>query len=258
MPVIEEWQSRGLEKVYIMVYLDCIHVKLRKDGKVRNTAIYTALGVDKEGKKHILGHWIGDGGEGSNYWLSVITDIKNRGTEDILICAVDGLKGFKEAIQSVYPDCIVQRCIIHQIRNSFKYVSWKDKKEFVKDLKTVYKAATLDEAEDNLLRLSDKWSNKYLLSVKSWEDNWEDLSQYFQFTPEIRRLVYTTNIIEGYYRQIRKVIKNKGVFPTKDSVRKMFFLATRDIIRKWTRPITNWPKIMNQLAIKFEGRIDYG
>jgi transposase-like protein len=257
LPLVEEWQSRPLDSLYVMIYLDCIHVKLRRDGKVQNTAVYTVLAVDKEGKKDILGHWVGDGGEGSNYWLNVITDIKNRGVQDVLICSVDGLKGFDDAIHSVFPDCIVQQCIIHQIRNSLKYVSWKDRKEFVRDLKLVYKATTKEEAEVNLGKLTKKWSGKYQLSIKSWQDNWENLSQFFQFTPEIRRLIYTTNIIEGYYRQIRKVTKNKGVFPTEISIRKMFYLATRDIMRKWTKPISNWPKIMNQLAIKFEGRLSY-
>lgn len=254
LPLVEEWQNRPLQEFYAIIYLDCIHVKIRREGKIKNTAIYTILGVDLEGKKDILGHWVGKGGEGSNYWLKVISDLKNRGTNDVLIACVDGLKGFSEAIHAVYPETIVQKCIIHQIRNSLKYVSWKDKKEFMRDLKEVYKAKTLEEAESSLRELSNKWSDKYGLSIKSWEDNWDELSTYFDYTPKIRKIIYTTNIIEGYYRQIRKVIKSKNMFPTENSVRKMFYLINDDITRKWTMPIQDWSLILNQLAIKFEGR----
>lgn len=254
IPLVEEWQNRPLQEFYAVIYLDCIHVKMRVDGKVQNIAIYTILGLDFEGKKDVLGHWVSKGGEGSNYWLKVISDLKNRGVNDVLIACVDGLKGFSEAIHAVYPETIIQRCIIHQIRNSLKYVSWKDKKEFMKDLKTVYKASTLEEAESALLELSGKWSGKYGLSVKSWEDNWSELSTYFDYTPIIRKIIYTTNIIEGYYRQIRKVIKSKNMFPTENSARKMFYLINDDITRKWNMPIQDWSLILNQLAIRFEGR----
>lgn len=256
MPLVEEWQARPLEDIYPIIFLDCIHVKLRRDGRIQNTAVYIALAVNTDGKKEVLGHWVGDGGEGSNFWLSVITDLQNRGVKDVLIACVDGLKGFKEAINSVFPDAIVQKCIIHQIRNSLKYVSWKDKKEFVTDLKRVYQASTKEEAETGLLQLDEKWSAKYKIAVKSWQDNWEDLSQYFQFTYGIRRLIYTTNILEGYNRMIRKVTKTRSNFPTEESILKIMYLATRDIERKWTMSLQNWTLILSQLAIRFEGRLN--
>lgn len=256
LPLMEEWQNRHLDSVYAVVYLDCIHVKLRRDGKMQNTAIYIALGIDLEGRKQVLGHWVGDGGEGSNFWLKVITDLNNRGVKDILIACVDGLKGFKEAIHSVYPETIVQRCVIHQIRYSLKFVSWKDKKAFMGDLREVYQAATKEEAELNLEILSENWSSKYHIAVKSWQDSWEDLSQYFQFTEGIRKLIYTTNLLEGYNRMLRKVTKTRANFPTSESALKLMYLATRDIERKWTMSIQNWNLILSQLAIRFEGRLD--
>lgn len=256
MPLVEEWQSRPLDSVYPILYLDCIHVKLRRDGRMQNTAVYIALAINTEGRKEVLGHWVGDGAEGSNFWLSVITDLQNRGTDDILIACVDGLKGFKEAINSVYPDAIVQKCVIHQIRNTLKYVSWKDKKKFMTDLKEVYRANTKEEAESNLLKLDEKWSSKYKIAVKSWQDNWEDLAQYFEFTPQIRRLIYTTNLLEGYNRQIRKVTKNRSNFPTEDSILKLMYLAVRNIEKKWTMSIQHWALILSQLAIRFEGRLN--
>lgn len=254
LPLVDEWQNRPLDKVYAIIYLDCIHIKQRCEGKVENIAIYIVMGIDLEGKKDILGFWTSSGGESSNYWLKVVTELKNRGVEDILICCFDGLNGFKEAIHSIYPKCDVQRCIIHQIRNTLKYISWKDRREFMKDLKTVYKADTKNQAEKNLEALEKKWNRKYAIAVKKWVDDWDDLSTYFDFTPEIRKLIYTTNIIEGFNRQIRKVTKNKGVFPTENAVKKMFYLATMDISRKWTQSVRGWKSILNQLAIKYEGR----
>ena len=256
MPMVEEWQSRPLDNIYPILYLDCIHIKLRRDGRMQNTAVYIALAINTEGRKEVLGHWVGDGTEGSNFWLSVITDLQNRGVDDVLIACVDGLKGFKEAINSVFPDTIVQKCVIHQIRNTLKYVSWKDKKEFMGDLKEVYQASTKEGAETNLLSLDEKWSDKYKIAVKSWQDNWEDLSQYFEFTPQIRRLIYTTNILEGYNRQIRKVTKTRSNFPTEESVLKLMYLAARNIEKKWTMTIQHWALILSQLAIKFEGRLN--
>jgi transposase-like protein len=204
------------------------------------------LGIDLEGHKEVLGHWIGDGGEGANFWLSVITDLQNRGVQDVFIASVDGLTGFKEAIQAVFPDTKVQRCIIHQIRHSLKYVTWKDRKAFVADLKTIYKAATQEEAEANLLKLEEKWVGKYGAAVRSWQNNWSDLATFFEFPQEIRRLIYTTNTVEGYHRQLRKVTKTKGVFPTEQSVRKLLYLATINITKKWTATIQNWALILNQ------------
>jgi transposase-like protein len=253
-PMVEGWQNRPLAPVYAMLFLDAIHIKLKRDGKIANVAVYNVLGIDLDGHREILGHWIGDGAEGSNFWLSVITDIQNRGVQDIFLAAIDGLSGFKDAIHSVFPKAKVQRCIIHQIRYSLKYVVWKDRKAFTADLKKIYQAATREEAEANLLKLEETWGGKYGAAIRSWQNNWENLATFFEFPKEIRRLIYTTNTVEGYHRQLRKVIKTKGSFPTEQSVRKLLYLATMDITKKWTAPIRNWPLILNQLAIRFEDR----
>ena len=254
MPLVEAWQSRPLDKVYAIIYLDAIHYKLKREHKIENHAIYIVLAVDLEGHKDVLGHWVGNGEEGASFWLSVVTDLKNRGVEDIFIACVDGLTGFKEAIQSVFPLVEIQRCIIHQIRNSLKYVTWVDRKAFTRDLKLVYQASTREQAETNLLKLSEKWGDKYTIAIRSWENNWEDLATMFNYTPEIRRLIYTTNTLEGYNRQLRKVTKNRGAFPTAAAARKLLWLAHQDISKKWTMPIPRWAQILNQLAIRFEGR----
>jgi putative transposase len=253
-PLVEEWQNRPLAPVYAIVYLDALHLKLKKDGKIDTVAVYNVLGVDLEGKREVFGHWIGDGGEGANFWLSVITDLQNRGVQDIFIASVDGLAGFSDAIHAIFPRTEVQRCIIHQIRYSLKYVPWKDKKAFTADLKTVYQASTREEAETNLLKLEEAWKGKYAAAIKSWQKNWEELATFFQFPKEIRRLVYTTNTVEGYHRQLRKRTKTKSMFPSPQAARKLLYLATMDITRKWTTPIRNWPLILNQLAIRFEDR----
>ena len=254
-PLVEEWQNRPLMSQYAIVYLDAIHIKLRREGKIINVAVYNVLAVDLDGHKDILGHWVGDGGEGANFWLSVVADLQSRGVEDIFIAAVDGLTGFSDAIHSVFPETQVQRCVIHQIRNSLKYVIWKDRKAFTADLKTVYKATTREEAESNLLLLEEKWQDKYAAAIRSWQNNWEELSVYFDYPKEIRRLIYTTNAVEAYHRQLRKVTKNKGSFPTEQALRKLLYLATVNITKKWSAPLHNWPLILNQLAIRFEGRI---
>jgi transposase-like protein len=254
-PLVEAWQNRPLAPTYAILYLDAIHIKLKRDGKIDNVAVYNVLGVDLDGHREILGHWVGDGAEGANFWLSVVTDLQNRGVEDVFIAAIDGLTGFKDAIQSVFPKTQVQRCVIHQIRQSLKYVVWKDRKAFVADLKTVYQAATREKAEANLIQLAQTWDNKYGAAVRSWQNNWDDLATFFEFPKEIRRLIYTTNTVEGYHRQLRKVIKNKGSFPTEQSVRKLLYLATMNITKKWTAPIRNWPLILNQLAIRFDDRM---
>jgi transposase-like protein len=253
-PLVEEWQSRPLHKVYPIVYLDALHIKLRQEGKVENVAVYIVLGVDLEGYRDVLGHWVSDGAEGANFWLSVISDLQSRGVQDIFIACVDGLNGFEEAIHAVFPQTQVQRCIIHQIRNTLKYILWKDRKEFMGDLKKVYQAATRDEAENNLLKLGEKWGDKYAIAIRSWESNWTALSTYFDYPDQIRRLIYTTNAIEGYNRQARKVTKNKASFPSARSVRKLLFLANERITQKWTMPMANWAMILNQLAIRFEDR----
>lgn len=252
--LVEVWQNRPLAEIYTILFLDALHIKLRRNGKVENVAVHTVLGVDLDGQREILGHWVGEGGEGANFWLSVITDLQTRGVQDVFIAAVDGLNGFSEAIHAIFPRTLVQRCVIHQIRQSLKYVPWKERKAFTADLKTVYQAATREEAEANLLKLEENWAGKYAAAIKSWQKNWEELATFFQFPKEIRRLIYTTNTVEGYHRQLRKVIKNKSSFPTTQSARKLLYLATMDIAKKWTSPMWNWPIILNQLAIRFEDR----
>ena len=254
LPLVEAWQSRPLAAVYPILYLDAIHYKLRKDHKIENRAIYIVLAVDLDGYKDVLGHWVSDGEEGASFWLGVVTDLKNRGVEDVFIACVDGLTGFKEAIRSVYPQVEIQRCIIHQIRNSLKYVVWKDRKAFAADLKAIYRAPTRELAETQLLQLAEKWGDKYAIAVRSWETHWEELATMFAYTPEIRRLIYTTNIIEAYNRQLRKVTKNRGALPSPEAIRKLLWLAHQDVVKKWTMPVANWANILNQLAIRFEDR----
>ena len=255
-PLVEAWQNRPLERIYPIVYLDALYVKLRRKGKIENIAVYTVLGVDLEGQRDVLGHWIGDGnGEGANFWLTVITDLRNRGVDDIFIACVDGLSGFSDAIHSVFPQAQVQRCIIHQIRNTLKYIPWKERKAFASDLKCIYQAATREEAEMELLRLGEVWGDKYAIAVRSWENNWDELATMFDYTPELRRLIYTTNAVEGYHRQLRKVLKTKSSFPTPEAARKLLYLVTENITSKWQTPVFAWSKILGPLAIRFEDRI---
>ena len=253
--LVEEWQNRALASHYPIVYLDALYLKVRREGKVENIAVYTVLGVDVTGHRDILGHWVGHGSESANFWLSVITDLQTRGVQDIFIACMDGLSGFKEAVLAVFPLTQIQRCVIHQIRNSLKYITWTDRKAFMLDLKTVYQAATRESAEASLRQLGEKWGAKYAVAIRSWENNWEDLATFFAYPAEIRRLIYTTNSVEGYHRQLRKVTKAKSIFPTAEAARKLLFLANRDILKKWTNPIQNWPLILNQLVIRFEGRL---
>jgi transposase-like protein len=252
--LVEAWQARPLAAVYPIVYLDCIHLKLRRDGRVLTTAVYIVLGVDVDGQRDVLGHWVGDGGEGANFWLSVVTDLQARGVEDIFIACIDGLTGFKEAIHAVFPHTQIQPCIIHQVRQSLSYVSWKDRKAFVADLRTIYQAPTREAGEERLLELGELWGEKYAVAVRSWERHWDDLATMFEYPAEIRRLIYTTNTVEGYNRQLRKVVKTKGALPSVDAARKLLYLVTVGITKKWTAPVFNWAKIRNQLAIRFEGR----
>jgi putative transposase len=254
MPLAESWQNRPLEKIYPILLLDAIHVKMRREGRVENTAIYTVLGVDLEGHRQVLGHWVGNGGEGANFWLGVLSDLQARGVEDVFIACIDGLQGFSEAIQAVFPLTQVQRCVIHQIRHSLRYVTWADRKEFAQDLRQVYQAATREQAESQLLKLDEKWSQRYAMAVRSWETNWEELATMFDYPREIRRLIYTTNSVEGYHRQLRKVVKTKASFPGPEAVRKLFYLVNDNVTKKWTTPVRDWAKILNQLAIRFEGR----
>ena len=253
--LVESWQNRSLASLYPIIYLDAIHIKLRRESKVKNVAVYTVLGVDLEGHRDVLGHWVGEGNESTNFWLSVITDLQSRGVKDIFIACMDGLSGFKDAVLAVFPQTQIQRCVIHQIRNSLKYITWTDRKAFMVDLKQVYQAATRESAEAHLRQLGEKWSDKYAVAIRSWQNNWEDLATFFAYPAEIRRLIYTTNAVEGYHRQLRKVTKSKSVFPTPEAARKLLFLANRDILKKWTLPIQNWPLILNQLVIRFEGRL---
>lgn len=254
-PLVEEWQNRPLAPIYAMVYLDAIHIKLRQKSRVENVAVHLVLGVDLEGHRDVLGHWVSEGAESANYWLKVLGDLQNRGVQDILIASVDGLTGFEEAILAIFPRARIQRCVIHQIRNSLKYVPWKDRKAFTADLKTVYRAATREEAEANLVRLGETWGGRYAIAVRSWEQNWGSLSTFFDYPQEIRRLIYTTNTVEGYNRQLRKVLKTKAAFPTPEAARKLLYLANVDITKNWTAPVRDWPKILNQVAILFHDRI---
>jgi putative transposase len=254
MPLVEAWQSRPLAAIYPIIYLDALYFNLKKEHKVENRAVYVVLGLDLEGRKDVLGHWVSDGAEGASFWLAVVTDLKNRGVNDIFSAAIDGLTGFKDAIRSVFPQVEIQRCIVHQIRNSLKYVTWTDRKAFAADLKGIYQATTREEGELKLLELAEKWGDKYAMAVRSWENNWQDLATFFDYTPAIRRLIYTTNPIEGYNRQLRQVTKTKSVFPSYEAVRKLLWLAHRDIIKKWTMPVHNWALILNQFAIRFEAR----
>ena len=254
-PLVEEWQNRPLARLYPIIYLDALYIKLRREGHVENVAVYIVLGVDVEGQRDVLGHWVSDGAEGANFWLSVLSDLQSRGVEDVFIACVDGLSGFSEAIDAIFPHCQVQRCIIHQIRASLKYVVSKDQKAFVKDLKKVYQAPTRAEAETQLLQLGELWGDKYAVAVRSWENNWETLTPFFDYPAQIRRLIYTTNTIEAYHRQLRKVTKTKGALPSAKSVRKLLYLANDRIVKKWTMPLPNWALILNQLVIRFKDRI---
>jgi len=253
IPEVKAWQNRPLDEVYAIVWLDAMHLKVKEEGRVVTKALYNILGVDLEGHKQILGVYFSES-EGANFWLQVLTDLNNRGVQDILISSIDNLKGFAEAIQSIFPKSEVQSCIVHQIRNSLKYISSKDRRVFIKDLQSVYKADTKDIAETELDKLSDKWKVKYPIVISSWRNNWEKLSVYFQYTAPIRKLIYTTNPIEAYHRQIRKVTKTKGAFPNEMSVLKLVYLATMNVEKKWSY-IQSWGLIIQQLAIRFEGRI---
>ena len=254
LPIAREWQNRPLERKYAIVYMDAVHFNVREDNRTVKKAVYVAIGIRVTGQKEVLGMWIG-GNESAKYWLGVLNEIKNRGTEDIMIVSVDGLTGFVDAIQAVFPKAEVQRCIVHQIRYSTKFISYKDRKEFVKDLKLVYKADTEEMAVVALDALEDKWGAKYPASVTSWRNNWPQLSVYFKYPPEIRRLIYTTNAIENFNRQLRKVTKAKSVFPTADALFKILYLAMSEATDKWTGKAWDWGQTLDQLYIYFEGRI---
>ena len=254
LPILRDWQSRPLEPIYAVVFLDAIHFHVRSEGQIVKKAVYIAIGINLEGRKDVLGMWVGEN-ESAKYWATVLNSLKNRGLEDILIVCTDNLTGFSQAIEAIYPKTDIQNCIIHQLRNSSKYVSYKDLKELMADLKQVYAAVDEAAALDALDEFARKWDRKYPKISKSWRENWANLSTYFKFPEEVRRLIYTTNMIEGFNRQLRKVTKSKSVFPTDDSLLKMLYLAMIDITAKWTGRRQDWARIYAQLAIFYEDRL---
>lgn len=256
IPELKLWQQRPLAQLYPFVWLDAIHYKVREDGRYVSKAVYTVLALNLEGKKEILGLYL-SGNEGANFWLSVLTDLQNRGVHDILIACVDGLTGFPEAINSIYPRTEVQLCVIHQIRNSIKYVASKHHKAFMADLKPVYRAVSKEAAEAALDELQAKWGQQYPMVIQSWRRKWENLSAYFRYPADIRKAIYTTNAIESVHRQFRKLTKTKGAFPNENSLLKLLYLGLQNAQEKWSMPIRNWNLTLSQLAIYFEGRLDY-
>lgn len=254
MDEVDSWRKRALERVYPIVFFDCLVVKVRQDKHVINKAVYAALGIDTEGKKDVLGIWLSEN-EGAKFWLANLTELRNRGVQDILIACTDNLTGMSEAISAVYPKTEHQLCIVHQIRNSLRFVSYKDRKELATDLKPIYAAATEDDGVEALGDFAKKWDSQYPYIAKSWYSNWDNLAVFFQYPPEIRKVIYTTNAIESLNSQLRKVTKNKRSFPSDDAVFKTLYLAIDYITRKWTMPIQNWGIAMAHFMIKFEGRI---
>ena len=249
-----EWQNRMLDEIYPLVYLDAMYFKVRSNGKIVNKAVYICLGYTLEGYKDILGIWV-DEAEGAKFWLSICNDLKNRGVKKILIACMDGLKGLPQAIKTVFPTVDIQTCIVHQIRNSIKYIASKDKKAFMKDLKEVYKAPTEDLALAQLDNLKEKWGSNYGMVIDSWYNNWNNLDTFFKFSPQIRKLIYTTNVLEGFNRQVRKFTKVRTIFPTDESLNKCVYLATMEIMEKWTQPIHNWGTTLAELSLYFEEQL---
>jgi len=248
------WQNRPLDEVYPIVYLDAIRVKVRQDGRVINKAVYLAIGVNLEGVKEVLGMWTAET-EGAKFWLQVVTELKNRGVKDIFIACVDGLKGFPEAIESIFPDTQIQLCIVHMVRHSLNYVSWKQRKEVAADLKAIYQAPTIEQAEIHLEQFESKWNASHPTIGRSWRRNWERITPLFSYPPEIRKAIYTTNAIESVNMSLRKVTKNRGSFPNDESMIKLLYLALKNISKKWTMPIRNWKSALNQFTIIFEDRM---
>ena len=249
-----EWQNRMLDEIYPIVYLDAMYFKVRSNGKIVNKAVYICLGYTLEGYKDILGIWV-DETEGAKFWLSICNDLKNRGVKKILIACMDGLKGLPQAIKTVFPTVDIQTCIVHQIRNSIKYIALKDKKAFMKDLKEVYKATTEELALAQLDNLKEKWGSNYGMVIDSWYNNWNNLDTFFKFSPQIRKLIYTTNVLEGFNRQVRKFTKVRTIFPTDESLNKCVYLATMEIMEKWTQPIHNWGTTLAELSLYFEEQL---
>lgn len=254
IPLVKEWQQRPIESLYCIVWMDAMFYKIKEEGRTQTRCVYNILGINQEGKKEVLGMYVSHS-EGANFWLGVINDLKQRGVEDILIACIDGLKGFEEAIRTIFPGTEVQSCVVHQIRNSLKYIASKDQKVFMTELKPVYRADNESQALDELAKLKEKWNKKYPMVIGSWETNWPKLSVYFKYPAGIRKIIYTTNTIEGYHRQIRKVTKNKGVFTSDMALLKLIYLATDRISQKWTMPIQNWATAASQLKIIFGTRM---
>lgn len=257
LPLVKEWQNRPLEALYPIIFMDAIHFKVRYEGRIQSKAAYVVLGITVEGLKEVLGIWIGES-ESSKFWLLVLNELKNRGVQDILIACTDNLKGFSEAIQAAFPETEVQKCIVHQIRNSVRFVGYKDLKTVTADLKPIYKASTEEQALEALSDFDERWGKKYPIITKSWMDNWTELSTFFKYPEELRRIIYTTNLIEGFHRQLRKPTKSKSVFPSDESLIKMLYLVTMDVTKKWTMKVQNWGQILSQFVIFFENRVtDY-
>jgi len=254
MDMVREWQNRPLDSVYPIMYFDALRMKIREDGRVVNKAVYLALGVNMDGHKDVLGIWL-DKNEGAKFWLSVFTELKNRGVNDILIACVDGLTGLPDAIESVYPDTEVQLCIVHMVRNSLKFVSYKDRKKMATDLKTIYRAVTVEQAESTLTTFGETWDKKYPMVSQSWLSHWDRIIPFFAYSEEIRKVIYTTNAIESLNSTLRKVTKNRNSFPNDESAIKLLYMALQNIMKKWTMPIRNWPLAVHQFAIRFGDRV---
>jgi len=254
MDDVKDWRTRPVDTMYPIVFFDALVVKGRTDGRVCNKSVYTAIGINMEGNKEVLGLWIADT-EGAKFWMSIITELKNRGLEDILIACIDGLKGFPEAINSIYPETRIQLCIVHMIRNSTKYVSWKERKVLCADLKKVYRAVTEEQGLEELENFAETWDHKYPMISKSWRSNWDNLNEFFNYPEYIRKAIYTTNAIESLNSSLKKVIKKRSAFPTDDAIYKVLYLALTKAEEKWTMPIRDWGAALNQFAIHFEGRV---
>ena len=252
---VKEWQSRPLDELYPIVYFDAIMLKVREEGRILNKAAYLGIGIGMNGLKEVFGIWI-ERNEGAKFWLAVFTELKNRGLKDVLIACVDGLKGLPEAIETVYPQAEVQLCIVHMVRNSLKFVSYKDRKKIASDLKTVYRAATVDQAEEALTKFEQTWDSRYPMIGKSWRSNWSRVIPFFAYSEEIRKVIYTTNAVESLNNSLRKVTKNRNSFPSDEAAIKLLYMALKNIQKKWTMPIQNWNLALQQLSIRFEGRVN--
>lgn len=255
MPLAKEWQSRPLDSCYTVVFLDGMSFDVRENGGYQKKTVYVIIGINLDGRKELMGLWIGEN-ETSKYWLSILNDLKSRGVEDILIACVDGLNGFEQAINSVYPQTKIQRCIVHIIRNCTRYVNYKDRKVFCADMKPIYKAVNEESALESLLEFDEKWGKKYPYAVKVWQNNWAGIKTMFEYSPEIRHVIYTTNAIEGFNNGIKRITKTKSSFPSDESLFKLLYLVSQDITKKWTMPIHNWSLIFNQLLIYFDDRLE--